>query len=256
MSSVPSTAGDDGGSGVVLQRDGGASGDGFNGDSPKMVVDVVMDGLGPSPMVGGVVVHGLDGADAPVSALPWWLVGGPTFCLLPVKSNAHGVSSNSTAPVIVSMNVVVPATVPTTGHVSSPIPAGRSTSTRLAEAAAKPDVGRGKAGPSRSYAAVTVCDMKSDVKLSFVPPVNSNGRKHVFLCGSDCSVNDYHFSLVGHFIDGSMQFTVVRSLAFRLRKSAGLFDVRTLDNGFFVFIFASIKARDDVLEPGPWFFFA
>ncbi|GAB2296340.1 hypothetical protein Dimus_030463 [Dionaea muscipula] len=43
-------------------------------------------------------------------------------------------------------------------------------------ATAKPVLGNGKAGTSRSYAAVTVSDMKSDVKLSFVPPINSNGK--------------------------------------------------------------------------------
>ncbi|GAB2301740.1 hypothetical protein Dimus_035765, partial [Dionaea muscipula] len=43
-------------------------------------------------------------------------------------------------------------------------------------------------------------------------------------------------------------------MAFKLWKSASLVDVRTLDNGFFVFVFVSVKARDDVLEHGPWFF--
>ncbi|GAB2275927.1 hypothetical protein Dimus_010673 [Dionaea muscipula] len=94
---------------------------------------------------------------------------------------------------------------------------------RPAVSASKPGLGKvvvvsgmGKAGSSRSYAAVTVSDMKSDVKLSFVPPVNTNRKKHVVLCDSDCSANDFQFSLVGHFIDGSMQFAVVRSLPFRL----------------------------------------
>ncbi|GAB2303467.1 hypothetical protein Dimus_037457 [Dionaea muscipula] len=119
---------------------------------------------------------------------------------------------------------------------------------------AKPVLGNGKVGPSRSYAAVTVSDMKSNVKLSFVPPVISKGKKQVVLCESDCRVDDFKFSLVGYFLDGCMQFAVVRSLAFKLWKTAGLVDVRTLDNGFFVFIFASDKARDDVLERGPWFF--
>ncbi|GAB2303581.1 hypothetical protein Dimus_037568 [Dionaea muscipula] len=66
--------------------------------------------------------------------------------------------------------------------------------------------GGGKGGSSRSYAAVTVSDMKSDVKLSFVPPVNSNGKKYVVLSDSICSAKDFQFSFV---------------------------DVRTLENGFF-----------------------
>ncbi|GAB2299490.1 hypothetical protein Dimus_033557 [Dionaea muscipula] len=166
MSPVPSTAGGDGGSRVVLQRDGGASGDGFFGDSPKMVVDVLMDGLGRSPVAGGVAVHGMDGADAPVSGDGFALVAdgaplacntsfsggieipvqtspcvavdpihsnGPAFCPLPVHSIAHGVSSFSisTVPVTVNMKAVVPV-VPASGHASGPIPAGRKTATRPA----------------------------------------------------------------------------------------------------------------------------
>ncbi|GAB2294963.1 hypothetical protein Dimus_029153, partial [Dionaea muscipula] len=127
-------------------------------------------------------------------------------------------------------------------------PASRRSPTSL------PVAGKGKASPFRSYATVNVSDMKSDVKLSFIPPVISNGKKHVVLCDSDCSANDFQFSLVGHFIAGCIQFAVVRSLAFRLWKTVGLTYVRTLDNGFFVFVFASVKARDDVLERGPWFF--
>ncbi|GAB2273699.1 hypothetical protein Dimus_008480 [Dionaea muscipula] len=213
MSPVPSMAGGDGGSGVVLQRDGGDSGYGCDEDSPMMVVDALMGGLGLSSVAGGVAVHGLGGVDAP------FFGGGPAFVageapLAGSISSLSGIENpiavdpieslvvvqTSTIVAVdpihrVSMNVSVPAMVPNSGHLPGPVPAGRNTSTRPAEAAAMPDVRKGKAGPSRSYAAVIVSDMKSNVILSFVPPVNSNGRKHDILCDSDCSVNDYHFSL-------------------------------------------------------------
>ncbi|GAB2303330.1 hypothetical protein Dimus_037324 [Dionaea muscipula] len=59
------------------------------------------------------------------------------------------------------------------------------------------DKGKGEAGISRSYASVTISDMRSDVKLSYVPPCKTNGKVHVVLDDSDCVENDLQFSLVG-----------------------------------------------------------
>ncbi|GAB2290420.1 hypothetical protein Dimus_024698 [Dionaea muscipula] len=59
------------------------------------------------------------------------------------------------------------------------------------------DKGKGQAGISRSYASVKTSDMRSDVKLSYVPPCKTNGKVHVVLDDSDCVENDLQFSLVG-----------------------------------------------------------
>ncbi|GAB2268457.1 hypothetical protein Dimus_003415 [Dionaea muscipula] len=123
------------------------------------------------------------------------------FCQFPTASSHLGVNSNS-VPVPVSSCAAVDGIVPAVPGVvpairgavpgaisrslapvpvSRPVLPGRSSSSRSDEATTKSIVGKGKVGPSRSYAAVTVSDMKSDVKLAFVPPVNSNGKKHVVL---------------------------------------------------------------------------
>ncbi|GAB2270676.1 hypothetical protein Dimus_005548 [Dionaea muscipula] len=106
--------------------------------------------------------------------------------------------------------------------VSVPTPGGRSSTSRPADVAAKPGLGKGIAGSTRSFTVVTVSDMKSDVKLSFVPPVNSNRKT----CRS------------------------VRSLTFR-SGNHGLIDVRTLDNGFFMFVYASLRLWMMFCELGP-----
>ncbi|GAB2303150.1 hypothetical protein Dimus_037146 [Dionaea muscipula] len=102
-------------------------------------------------------------------------VGGQMVSLLPMGSGQKHLCASNTGSLPVNANDHAPAG-------SDKAQAGRSSWNRNADAAAKQDVGKGNAVPSRSYAAVTVSDMKSDVKLSFVPPVHSNGKKHAVLC--------------------------------------------------------------------------
>ncbi|GAB2275915.1 hypothetical protein Dimus_010661 [Dionaea muscipula] len=110
------------------------------------------------------------------------VIGGNPLCRGPTGLPSLQVSAS--VPVVSVQDDRARREVLDSSQLSGPTHAGGG-SHRPAVAIARPVRGKGIAGLSRFYAVVTVSDMKSDVKLSFVQPVNSNGKKHVILCDSD-----------------------------------------------------------------------
>ncbi|GAB2268465.1 hypothetical protein Dimus_038720 [Dionaea muscipula] len=105
--------------------------------------------------------------------------------------------------------------------------------------------------PSRTYAHVVLPDRRADVELCYCPP--DDGGNFITMAESDGDAERWGSSLVGYFLQGSLPFGYVRSSVSGLWRKAGLTDVKSLDDGFFVFSFADSLSRDAVLEGGPWF---
>ncbi|GAB2302669.1 hypothetical protein Dimus_039385 [Dionaea muscipula] len=70
---------------------------------------------------------------------------------------------------------------------------------------------------------------------------------------SDGQEDEWRACLIGYFLQGSMPFGFVRSSVSRQWTSLGLTEVKSLDNGFFVFRFTDPTRRDAVFEKGPRF---
>ncbi|GAB2296330.1 hypothetical protein Dimus_030453, partial [Dionaea muscipula] len=109
----------------------------------------------------------------------------------------------------------------------------------------------GDAQPSRTYAHVVHSDRRADVELSFIPP-DDDGNS-VTMEASDGDAERWGSCLVGYFLQGSLPFGYVRSTVSRLWTKLGLTEVKSMDDGFFVFRFADSVSRDGLLEGGPWF---
>ncbi|GAB2299479.1 hypothetical protein Dimus_033546 [Dionaea muscipula] len=102
---------------------------------------------------------------------------------------------------------------------------------------------------SRTYAYVVHADRRADVELSFIPPVD--GGNSITMEESDGDAEWWGSCLVGYFLQGSLPFGYVRSTVSRLWTKLGLIEVKSLDDGFFVFRFADSFSRDGLLEGGP-----
>ncbi|GAB2297587.1 hypothetical protein Dimus_031681 [Dionaea muscipula] len=103
----------------------------------------------------------------------------------------------------------------------------------------------------RSYAHVVQVARRADVELSYIPP--TDGRNTIIMEESDGDRSQWGSCLVGHFLQGSLPFGFVRSSVTRQWIRLGLTEVKSLDEGFFVFRFVDSVSRDGVFEGGPWF---
>ncbi|GAB2294967.1 hypothetical protein Dimus_029157 [Dionaea muscipula] len=103
----------------------------------------------------------------------------------------------------------------------------------------------------RSFATVVSPDRRADVEMSFYPPVD--GGNVVVMEDTDGQEDEWRACLIGYFLQRSMPFGFVRSSVSKLWTSLGLAEVKSLDNGFFVFRFTDPIRRDAVFERGPWF---
>ena len=63
---------------------------------------------------------------------------------------------------------------------------------------------------------------------------------------------EWETSLVGHFLDSKLPFHVVNSTARKIWRNAGLLEVHSKGNGFFLFKFRNEAGLLEVLEGGPW----
>ncbi|GAB2275962.1 hypothetical protein Dimus_010707 [Dionaea muscipula] len=89
---------------------------------------------------------------------------------------------------------------------------------------------------SRSFAHVFRPDRRADVELSYCP--SADGGNSITMAESDEDAEGWGYCLVGYFLQGSVPFGYVRSTVSRLWMKSGLTEVKSLDDGFFVFIFA------------------
>ncbi|GAB2302720.1 hypothetical protein Dimus_036715 [Dionaea muscipula] len=103
---------------------------------------------------------------------------------------------------------------------------------------------------SRTYAYVVHADRRADVELSFISPVD--GGNFITMEESDGDAERWGSYFVGYFLQGSLPFGYVRSTVSRLWPKLGLIEVKSLDDGFFVFRFADSFSGDGVLEGGSW----
>ncbi|GAB2290415.1 hypothetical protein Dimus_024693 [Dionaea muscipula] len=109
----------------------------------------------------------------------------------------------------------------------------------------------GGGGKVRSFATVVSPDRRADVEISFDSSVD--GSNVVVMEESDGQEDEWRECLIGYFLQGSISFGLVRSTVSRLWTSLGQMEVKSLDNGFFIFRFTDPSRRDAVFESGPWF---
>ncbi|GAB2301739.1 hypothetical protein Dimus_035764, partial [Dionaea muscipula] len=104
---------------------------------------------------------------------------------------------------------------------------------------------------SRSFAHVVRPDRRADVELSYSPP--ADGGNSITMAESDGDAEGWGSCLVGYFLHKTLPFGYVRSTVSRLWMKSRLTEVKSFDDGFFVFRFADSLSRDAVIEEGPWF---
>ncbi|GAB2268463.1 hypothetical protein Dimus_003421 [Dionaea muscipula] len=112
------------------------------------------------------------------------------------------------------------------------------------------DGGGGKDGSHgcRSYANVVQVDRRADVELNYIPPANGGNTFIMEVYDGDRA--QWGSCLVGQFLQGSLAFGFVRSSVTRQWTRSGLTEVKSLDEGFFVFRFVDSVSRDGVFEGG------
>lgn len=92
------------------------------------------------------------------------------------------------------------------------------------------------------------------MKLEHFPELQQEKKAVVKLDAAHLDEITWGNFLVGHFLDGRMDFPLVHSTAFKVWKEFGLISVKTNKSGLFYFQFKDQESLFSVLEGGPWFF--
>ncbi|GAB2302468.1 hypothetical protein Dimus_036478 [Dionaea muscipula] len=112
-------------------------------------------------------------------------------------------------------------------------------------------VGKDGTYACRSFAHVVQADRRADVQLSYLPP--PDGGNSIIMEEADGDKQHWGSCLVGHFLQGTLPFCFVKSSVTRQWSKFGLTEVKSLDEGFFMFRFGDSSSRDGVFEGRPWF---
>ena len=108
--------------------------------------------------------------------------------------------------------------------------------------------------PVKSWKSLVSIPVKSGSPLQFYRPHCADGK--LVAKPPAEAVNEgidmWKGCLVGQFLDKRLPFSVVRSLVNRLWGKREMADISTTENGLFFFRFKDPKARDWVMDAGPW----